>query len=44
MGGNKKRKGAEGIRPRDNKIINANAPQKPDRLEFSEAVAVFGQF
>lgn len=38
------RKGGEGIRPRDNKIINANAPQKPDKLEFSEAAAVFGPF
>lgn len=38
------RKAAEGVRPRDNKIINANAPQKPDRLEFSEAAVVFGWF
>lgn len=38
------RKGAGGIRLRDNKIINANAPQKPDRLEFSEVTAVFGWF
>lgn len=38
------RKGAKGIRPRDNKIINANAPQKPDRLGFSEVAAGFGRF
>lgn len=37
-------KGAGGIRPRDNKIINANAPQKPDRLEFSQAAAGLGRF
>lgn len=38
------RKGAGGIRLRDNKIINANAPQKPDRLQFSEDTAVFWWF
>lgn len=36
------RKGAEGMRPRGNKIINGNAPQKPDTLEFSEAAGWFG--
>lgn len=29
---------------RDNKIINANVPQKPHRLEFSEAAAAAAVF
>ena len=39
-----RRRGAEGqsIRKDGREIINANASQKPDRLELLEVTAVFG--